>query len=75
MEGAADDLFEFMLDPSVDPTNNAAERGLREILIHRKIRNTMQAFGSMIPFGNIFTCVVTWKNQGLDYRTEIQKYV
>ena len=29
----------------------------------------------MIPFGNIFTCVVTWKNQGLDYRTELQKYV
>ena len=75
LEGAADDLFEFVLDPRVDPTNNAAERGLREIVIHRKIRNTLRAFDSMIPFGNIFTCVVTWKNQGLDYRTELQKYV
>ena len=29
LEGAADVLFEFVLDPNVPPANNAAERGLR----------------------------------------------
>ena len=32
LEGAADYLFGFVLDPKVSPTNNAAERGPREIV-------------------------------------------
>lgn len=73
LEGAADDLFEFVLDPSVDPTNNAAERGLREVVIHRKL-HTLRSTDSMDPMGNIFTCAVTWKNKGMDYVAELQKY-
>lgn len=74
LAGAADDLFEFVLDPRIDPTNNAAERGLREIVIHRKIRGTLRSNESMQNLGNIFTCVGTWKNTGLDYMAELQKY-
>lgn len=71
---AADALFEFVLDPRISATNNAAERGLREIVVHRKIRGTLRSEGSMEVMGNIFTCAATWKNRGLDYIAEMQKY-
>ena len=74
LEGAADDLFAFVLDPRVQPTNNAAERGLREIVVHRKIRGSLRAEESMEIYGNIFTCIVTWKNQSLDYAEELLPY-
>lgn len=74
LEGAADELFEFVLDPRVPPTNNAAERGLREIVIHRKIRGTPRSEESMENFGNIFTRIATWKNRGLDYLAEMARY-
>ena len=74
LEGAADDLFAFVLDPRVQPTNNAAERGLREIVVHRKIRGSLRAEESMEIYGNIFTCIATWKNQGLDYVKELLPY-
>ena len=74
LEGAADDLFAFVLDPRIQPTNNAAERGLREIVIHRKIRGSLRAEESMEIYGNIFTCIATWKNQGLDYVKELLPY-
>ena len=74
LSGAAEDLFEFVLDPRIDATNNAAERGLREIVIHRKIRGTLRSPESMQNLGNIFTCVGTWKNTGMDYMAELQKY-
>ena len=34
-------LFRFVADTRVPPTNNAAERGLREIVVHRKIRGAI----------------------------------
>ena len=68
------DLPEFVLDPRIPPTNNAAERGLREIVTHRKIRGTMRSEAIMVNLGNLFTCAATWKNAGLDYVAEMQKY-
>ena len=59
LEGAADVLFEFVLDPKVPPANNAAERGLREIAIHCKILGSLRADKSMEIYGNIFACVAT----------------
>ena len=38
ISNAGGDLLRFMLDPKIPPTSNAAERGLREIAVHRKIR-------------------------------------
>ena len=40
LRNAGSDLFRFVLDPKIPPTNNAAERGLREIVVHRKIRGS-----------------------------------
>ena len=75
LDRAAGDLFEFVLDPAIPPTNNIAERGLREIVVHRKIRGAIRAVETMEWMGYLFTCVMTWKSQGKDYREEIVKYV
>lgn len=61
-EGVADDLLAFVLDPRIPPTNNAAERGLREIVVRLKIRGSLRAEESIEIYGSIFTCIATWKN-------------
>ena len=75
LDRAAGDLFEFVLDPTIPPTNNIAERGLREIVVHRKIRGAIRAVETMEWMGYLFTCVMTWKSQGKDCREELVKYV
>ena len=47
LRNAGSDLFRFVLDPTIPPTNNAAERGLREIVVHRKIRGSIRAEETM----------------------------
>ena len=71
---AGSDLFRFVLNPNIPPTNNTAERGLREIVVHRKIRGGIRAKETMTWLANFFSCVMTWKNNKLDYLAEIAKY-
>ena len=75
LRNALPDLFRFVLNPRIPPTNNAAERGLREIVIHRKIRGQMKSDDTPTVMGNIFTCFTTWKNRGLDHLAEMAKYL
>ena len=72
---AYEDLFRFILDPRIPPTNNAAERGLREIVVHRKIRGSIRSEDTMEWLGYLFTCVATWKMHGLDPIKEIASYI
>ena len=74
LRNAGSDLFRFVLNPKIPPTNNAAERGLREIVVHRKIRGSIRAEETMTWMANFFSCVMTWKNKKLDYLAEIVKY-
>ena len=74
LRNAGSDLFRFVLDPTIPPTNNAAERGLREIVVHRKIRGSIRAEETMTWMANFFSCVMTWKSKKLDYLAEIAKY-
>ena len=71
---AGSDLFRFVLNPNILPTNNAAERGLQEIVVHRKIRGGIRTKETMTWLANFFSCVMTWKNNKLDYLAEIAKY-
>ena len=75
---AGSDLFRFVLNSNIPPTNNAAERGLREayntIVVHRKIRGGIRAKETMTWLANFFSCIMAWKNKGLDHITEIAKY-
>ena len=74
INNAGSDLFRFALNPNIPPTNNAAERGLREIVVHRKVRGGIRAEETMTWMANFFSCIMTWKNKGLDHIAEIAKY-
>ena len=75
LDRAAGYLFEFVVDPRIPPTNSIAERGLREIVVHGKIRGAIRAAEAMEWTGCLSTCVTTWKAQGKDCREELVKYV
>ena len=68
-------LFRFVTDPRVPPTNNAAERGLREIVVHRKIRGAIRSEDTMTWLGNLFTCMTTWEQRGLNHSAMVAAYV
>ena len=68
---ALPNLFKFVLDPAIPPTNNPAERALREIVVHRKIRGGIRSEKSMETLGNLFSCVMTCRNAGLNYLEEM----
>ena len=72
---APPNLFRFVPDPSIPPTNNAVERGLREMVVHRKMRGGTRAERTMELMGSLFPCVSTWRNRGPDYLREIARYV
>lgn len=64
------DLFTFVADPNVPPTNNAAERALRPLVIARKISGgTRSAQGSRTRM-ILQSLVATWELRGLDPVTE-----
>jgi transposase len=60
------DLFTFVADPAVPPTNNAAERALRPLVIARKISGgTRSALGTTTRMV-LQSLVATWELRGLD---------
>lgn len=65
------ELFTFVADPAVPPTNNRAERALRPLVIARKISG-----GTRSPHGSqtrmmLQSVVATWEVRGLDPLAEL----
>jgi transposase len=58
--------FTFVIQPDVEPTNNRAERALREHVILRKIVGTLRNNKGTSIHERIMTVLATWKQQGLD---------
>jgi transposase len=58
--------FTFVIHPAVEPTNNRAERALREHVILRKIVGTLRNNKGTSIHERIMTVLATWKQQGLD---------
>ncbi len=75
LENAGKSLFTFILYSDIEPTNNAAERTLREVVVHRKIRGQLRTEKGMSMFGNIMTCMMTWKMSGLNPLKEVAKHL
>ena len=75
LERALPNAFWFVLDTDMPPTNNPAEILLREIIVHRKIRGSIRSTATMQWMGYLFTCITTWKNQGLDCKQQLLKYI
>ena len=40
-------MFTFLTDPRIPPTNNGGERGLREPIVHRKVRGAIRSEETM----------------------------
>jgi transposase len=75
LNNAKDDLFTFLLYDTVEPTNNTAEHALREPIIHRKIRGCVRNQKGCRMFGNLMSCIMTWKMRDCNLLDEIVKYV
>ena len=63
-----------MLNPNIQPTNNAAECGLREIVVHRKVWGGVRAEEIMAWMTNFFLCIMTCENKGLNHIANLVKY-
>ncbi len=60
------DLFTFVADPAVPPTNNAAERALRPLVIARKISGGTRSKRGSQSRMILQSLVATWDLRGLD---------
>ena len=75
LETAARDLFTFTLFRGVEPTNNHAERQIREPIVHRKIRGQLKSEKGIVIFSRLMTAVSTWKLQNLNPFIEFRRYL
>ncbi len=75
IDNAKYNLFTFLLYPGVQPTNNTAERALREPIIHRKIRGCVRNEKGCKMFGNLMSAIMTWNMRGCNVLNEVVKYV
>jgi len=58
--------FTFLTASSVEPTNNRAERALREHVVQRKIIGTLRNEKGTKIHETIMTMLATWKQRGLN---------
>ncbi len=58
--------FTFVIQPGVEPTNNRAERALREHVVQRKIIGTLRNSKGTAIHERIMSVLATWSLQGLD---------
>ena len=58
--------FTFVTHPGVEPTNNRAERTLREHVVQRKIVGTLRNGKGTSIHERIMTVLATWAQQGLN---------
>ena len=61
-----DHWFTFVTTPGVEPTNNRAERALKEHVVQRKIIGTFRNGKGTRIYETIMTLLATWKQQGLN---------
>ena len=61
-----DHWFTFLVVPGVEPTNNRAERALREHVVQRKIMGCFRNGKGTWIYETVMTVLSTWKQQGRD---------
>jgi transposase len=66
MEKYLDRLFTFVVDPLVPPTNNAAERSLRHLVVSRKISGGTRSAQDTQTKLTLAALFATWRLRGLD---------
>ena len=58
-------LFTFLSVDGVRPTNNRAERALREVVVQRKISGGLRNEKGMMINETLMTMIATWRQRGL----------
>ena len=58
--------FTFVIHPGVEPTNNRAERAIREHVVQRKIIGTLRNEKGTSIHERLMTVLATWSQMGLD---------
>ena len=66
MMNGMDHWFTFLAVPGVEPTNNRAERALRESVVQRKIMGCFRNGKGTWIYETVMTVLSTWKQQGRD---------
>jgi hypothetical protein len=64
-----DDLVVWLIEPAVDPTNNAAERALRGAVVTRKTSFGSRSKRGAHAFARMLSIIMTWERQGKDFFT------
>lgn len=64
--------FTFVGNKYVEPTNNRAERALRELIVQRKIIGTLRNEKGSTIMERINSCIVTWKQKDLNVFNELR---
>jgi transposase len=67
------ELFVFVADPNVPPTNNAAERSLRHLVTCRKISGGTRGPGGTATKMTLASLFGTWRAQGLNPLLECRR--
>jgi transposase len=70
-----DHWFTFILHEGVEPTNNIAERALRESVIQRKIMGCLRNINGTFAHETMMSVFATWENQGLNPYEEMSKFL
>ena len=73
LEIATPNLVTFLKYDNVGITNNAAERKLRELVVHRKVRGQMINEKGIRVFDILLTCYLTWKECDLSIKEMLLK--
>jgi len=71
IERGLDHWFTFVTEKGVVPTNNKAERALREHVVHRKIIGTLRNEKGTYIHETVMTMLATWKERSLNTHDEM----
>jgi transposase len=66
VRNGVDHWFTFIVVPGLEPTNNLAERALKEPVVQRKIIGTFRNWKGIGIYETMMTLIATWKKQGFD---------
>lgn len=70
-----DHWFTCVVYTEVEPTNNAAERALRELVVQRKIIGGLRRPKGAATMECIMTLLTTWRQQGLDLFSTLKSHL
>lgn len=73
MRNGFDHWFTFILHPEIEPTNNRAERGLRETVVQRKIFGCWRNKKGTTNHDILTSLIATWEQRGLNPYATLQQ--